>query len=81
MAKYGKNVMLAYGGGSVADYAKAVSVSAYCEEDPWEKYYVVLFLDIVPATEEFVTAVEENPVLEKPKKYIKLSGGNQDESN
>lgn len=32
--------ILAVGGGSVCDYAKAVSVSAYCEEDPWEKYYI-----------------------------------------
>lgn len=32
--------ILAVGGGSVNDYAKAVSVSAYCEEDPWEKYYL-----------------------------------------
>ncbi|WP_304507565.1 iron-containing alcohol dehydrogenase [Anaerotignum sp.] len=34
------NLILAVGGGSVCDYAKAVSVSAYCEEDPWEKYYL-----------------------------------------
>lgn len=32
--------ILAVGGGSVCDYAKAVSVSIYCEEDPWEKYYL-----------------------------------------
>jgi alcohol dehydrogenase YqhD (iron-dependent ADH family) len=32
--------ILAVGGGSVCDYAKAVSVSVYCEEDPWEKYYL-----------------------------------------
>ena len=32
--------ILAVGGGSVCDYAKAVSVSAYCEDDPWEKYYL-----------------------------------------
>lgn len=32
--------ILAVGGGSVIDYSKAVSVSAYCEEDPWEKYFV-----------------------------------------
>ncbi len=32
--------ILAVGGGSVCDYAKAVSVSAYCEEDPWEKYFM-----------------------------------------
>ena len=34
------DLLLAVGGGSVCDYAKAVSVSAYCEEDPWEKYYL-----------------------------------------
>ncbi len=33
------DLLLAVGGGSVCDYAKAVSVSAYCEEDFWEKYY------------------------------------------
>ncbi len=32
--------ILAVGGGSVIDYAKAVSVSINCNEDPWEKYYV-----------------------------------------
>ncbi len=40
LPKYGANVVLIYGGGSVCDYAKAVSVSVHCEEDPWEKYYV-----------------------------------------
>ena len=34
------DLILAVGGGSVCDYAKAVSVSAYCGEDPWEKYYI-----------------------------------------
>ncbi len=34
------DLILAVGGGSVVDYAKAVSVSAYCEEDPWDKYYL-----------------------------------------
>ena len=34
------DLLLAVGGGSVCDYAKAVSVSAYCETDPWEKYYL-----------------------------------------
>ncbi|MCX7715526.1 MAG: iron-containing alcohol dehydrogenase [Clostridia bacterium] len=32
--------ILAVGGGSVCDYAKAVSVSAYCDEDPWNKYFL-----------------------------------------
>lgn len=34
------DLILAVGGGSTVDYAKAVSVSAYCGEDPWEKYYL-----------------------------------------
>lgn len=34
------DLLLAVGGGSVCDYAKAVSVSTYCKEDPWEKYYM-----------------------------------------
>jgi len=32
--------LLAVGGGSCCDYAKAVSVSVHCYEDPWEKYYI-----------------------------------------
>ena len=34
------DLLLAVGGGSCCDYAKAVSVSAYCGDDPWEKYYI-----------------------------------------
>lgn len=34
------DLILAVGGGSCCDYAKAVSVSAYCNDDPWEKYYI-----------------------------------------
>ena len=34
------DLLLAVGGGSVCDYAKAVSVSVNCTEDPWEKYYL-----------------------------------------
>lgn len=34
------DLLLAVGGGSVCDYAKAVSVSVNCTEDPWEKYFV-----------------------------------------
>ena len=37
---HGADLLLAVGGGSVCDYAKAVSVSVHCDEDPWEKYYV-----------------------------------------
>ncbi len=32
--------ILAVGGGSVVDYAKAVSASVYCIEDPYTKYYI-----------------------------------------
>lgn len=38
--KHKADFLLAVGGGSVCDYAKAVSVSVNCEEDPWEKYYI-----------------------------------------
>ena len=34
------DLLLAVGGGSCCDYAKAVSVSVHCDDDPWEKYYV-----------------------------------------
>ena len=34
------DLLLAVGGGSVCDYAKAVSVSVNCQDDPWEKYYL-----------------------------------------
>lgn len=34
------DLILAVGGGSVCDYAKAVSVSVHCAEDPWDKYYI-----------------------------------------
>ncbi len=34
------DLLLAVGGGSVCDYAKAVSVSVHCDENPWQKYYI-----------------------------------------
>lgn len=34
------DLILAVGGGSTIDYAKGVSVSAWCDEDPWQKYYL-----------------------------------------
>lgn len=34
------DLILAVGGGSVCDYAKAVSISVNCNDDPWEKYFI-----------------------------------------
>lgn len=34
------DLILAVGGGSVIDCSKAISVSAYCNGDPWEKYWI-----------------------------------------
>lgn len=34
------DLILAVGGGSTIDYAKAVSVSAWLDGDPWQKYYL-----------------------------------------
>lgn len=45
------DLILAVGGGSVCDYAKAVSVSVNCNDDAWEKYFIRfddVTCDIVP---------------------------------
>lgn len=34
------DLLLSVGGGSCCDYAKAVSVSINCDDDPWQKYFI-----------------------------------------
>jgi len=34
------DLLLSVGGGSCCDYAKAVSVSVHCDDDPWQKYFI-----------------------------------------
>jgi alcohol dehydrogenase YqhD (iron-dependent ADH family) len=34
------DLILAVGGGSCCDFSKAVAVSAYCHDDPWEKFFI-----------------------------------------
>ena len=43
------DLILAVGGGSCCDYAKAVSISAHCKGDPWKKYFLD-FEDVDPDT-------------------------------
>ena len=38
--KANADFILAVGGGSVCDYAKALSVSVHCKEEPWDKYWL-----------------------------------------
>lgn len=45
------DLILAVGGGSVCDYAKAVSISVNCDDDPWDKYFIRfedVSCDIIP---------------------------------
>ena len=44
------DLILAVGGGSVIDCAKAISVSAYAEGDPWQRYWI----DFEPVNNEIV---------------------------
>lgn len=38
--QHGADLLLAVGGGSVCDYAKAVAVSIHEADDPWQKYFI-----------------------------------------
>lgn len=45
------DLILAVGGGSVCDYAKAVSISVNCNDNPWDKYFIRfedVTCDIIP---------------------------------
>lgn len=42
--------LLAVGGGSCCDYAKALSASVNCEEDPWERYFL-RYEDVAPGVD------------------------------
>ncbi|MDE7263600.1 MAG: iron-containing alcohol dehydrogenase [Anaeroplasmataceae bacterium] len=45
------DLILAVGGGSVCDYAKAVSISVNCNDDAWDKYFIRfedVTCDIIP---------------------------------
>lgn len=43
------DLILAVGGGSVCDYSKAVSVSAFIDDDPWDRYFI-RFEDVPEST-------------------------------
>ena len=40
VCNHGVDLILAVGGGSVIDCAKGIAVSAYCEEEPFKKYWL-----------------------------------------
>lgn len=48
--EHGVHLILAVGGGSVIDCAKAISVAAYAEGDAWQKYWI----DFQPVTHKLV---------------------------
>lgn len=79
--------ILAIGGGSVVDYAKALSVSLHCKEDPWVKYFenleepsceitpVGVILTMVATGSEMNTGT----VITHPEKKLKISADFKDE--
>lgn len=81
------DLLLAVGGGSVIDYAKAVSVSIHCDEDPWEKYFINFdepTCEIVPVGCVLTmvgTGSEMNAgsVISNPEKKLKIGHAFKDE--
>lgn len=86
--KHGVDLILAVGGGSVIDYAKALAVSVHCDEDPWDKYFIRFeepSCDIVPVGDVLTmvgTGSEMNAgsVITYPEKKLKIGHGFADES-
>ena len=70
------DLILAVGGGSVVDVAKAISVAAYCDGDPWKKYWV----DFLPLDNQ---AVPVGAILTMAGTASEMNGGsvitNEDE--
>ncbi|MFR9208404.1 MAG: iron-containing alcohol dehydrogenase [Lachnospiraceae bacterium] len=74
------DLILAVGGGSVVDCAKAISISAYCKGDPWQRYWMNfedVDNEIVPVGCVLTmtgTASEMNGGSESPMNKIKEEG-------
>jgi alcohol dehydrogenase YqhD (iron-dependent ADH family) len=83
------DLILAVGGGSVIDYAKAVSVSVNCQEDPWEKYFIrfeepdCITLPVGAVLTMVGTGSEMNAgsVITNPEKKLKIGHVFADEKN
>lgn len=78
--KAGTDFILAVGGGSVIDYAKALSVSIHYDGDPWEKYYLKMEepdCEIVPVGAVLTMAgtgseMNAGAVITSPKDKLKI---------
>ncbi len=74
------DLILAAGGGSVCDLAKAVSVSIYCREDPWQRYYLqmkkpdcpVVPVGCIPTTAGTGSEMNGCAVISDPERQLKI---------